>query len=302
MTSFPTFHTIDLNFQGLPGTIAAYLIPHSGGAALVESGPGSTTSHLKAALKAYHLEIEDISHVFLTHIHLDHAGAAGWLAQHGAKIYVHPVGAPHLVNPEKFIASATRLYGDKMEQLWGDFLPVPEDKLVVLQDGDTVEIDSFQVRAIETPGHASHHLAYRLGDLCFSGDIGGVRLAEQQLIRLPTPPPEFQPELWRMSIRWLQAENFSHIAPTHFGIFADAEAHLASLMKGLERIESWIEAVMPENPPLDQLRQAFIAWEREDGLQQGLPETILRDYETANPSFMSADGILRYWKKVRLGN
>lgn len=302
MTNQPKVHTLDLNFQGLPGTIAAYLIPHSEGAALVECGPGSTITELTTALKAFHLEPKDISHVFLTHIHLDHAGAAGWLARQGAKIYVHPVGAPHLINPEKLLASATRLYGEMMDQLWGEFLSVPEENLVVLREGDTVEIDDFYLRAIETPGHASHHLAYRLGDICFSGDIGGVRLAGHALIRLPTPPPEFQPELWRKSILRLQRENFRQIAPTHFGIFADGEAHLTALMKGLDRIESWMELVMPKNYSLEQLRAAFIEWEHEDGLAQGLYELTLRDYETANPSFMSADGIQRYWKKFRTEN
>lgn len=297
MYSKPIIHTLDLNFQGLHGTIAAYLIPHSAGAALIECGPGSTIPALQAGLNDYHLEVKDITHVFLTHIHLDHAGAAGWLARQGANIYVHPVGAPHLVNPEKLLASATRLYGDLMDQLWGEFLPVPEDKLVVLEDGDTVNIDSYHLRAIETPGHASHHLAYVLGSTCFSGDIGGVRLAGNQSIRLPTPPPEFQPELWRESIKRLQKENCAQIAPTHFGIFTDADSHFKVLLRGLERIESWMETVMPDNLPLDELRKAFTTWEQEDGLGQGLSENTLRDYETANPSFMSADGILRYWNK-----
>lgn len=302
MSNNSSVHTLDLNFQGLPGTIAAYLIPHTAGAALVESGPGSTIPHLQEALKYFHLSANDITHVFLTHIHLDHAGAAGWLARQGAKIHVHPVGAPHLVNPQKLLASASRLYGDRMDKLWGEFLPVPEDHLVILRDGDTIEIDDLQIHAIETPGHASHHLAYRLGDILFSGDIGGVRLAGNHLIRLPTPPPEFQPELWRQSIQRMQAEEIRAVAPTHFGIYYDGKAHLAGLEQGLRRIESWMEVTMPEDLPIDQLRERYIAWEQQDGVAQGLSQYTLRDYETANPSFMSADGIQRYWKKFRTGS
>ncbi len=294
--------TLDLNFRDVPGTIAAFLVPHSGGAALIECGPGSTLPALKTALLAHHLTIQDITHVFLTYIHLDHAGAAGWLARQGADIYVHPVGAPHLLNPEKLLASAARLYGEMMDQLWGEFLPVPEEKLHILQDGDTVEIGPIHLRAIETLGHASHHFAYLLDGICFSGDIGGVRLAGHDLIRVPTPPPEFQPELWQQSIKRLQAEAITHIAPTHFGIFSDPESHLAALLKGLERIERWMQAVMPADPPLEELRQKYVRWENENATAQAAGDKGLHDYETADPSFMSADGIYRYWKKFHAGS
>ncbi len=121
--------TLDLNFQGKTQTIASYLIRHSTGVVLIESGPGSSLPGLQAGLAANGLSVSDVTHVLLTHIHLDHAGAAGWLARQGAQIYVHPVGAPHMLNPEKLLASAARIYGDQMEKLWGEFLPVPENSL-----------------------------------------------------------------------------------------------------------------------------------------------------------------------------
>src|SRR5690606_15095706 len=121
--------TLDLNFQGRPHAIAAYLIRDADSVVLIESGPGSTLPSLTAGLAAEGLSTRDVTHVLLTHIHLDHAGAAGWLANQGAEIYVHPVGAPHMLNPEKLLASATRIYGDRMDSLWGEFLPVPENKL-----------------------------------------------------------------------------------------------------------------------------------------------------------------------------
>src|SRR5512141_3435889 len=123
--------TIDLDFQDKTQAIASYLIRHNDGAVLIESGPGSTLPSLEVGLAKEGLSPRDITHVLLTHIHLDHAGAAGWLAKQGAQIYVHPVGAPHMLNPEKLIASASRIYGDRMQELWGDFLPVPQDKLHV---------------------------------------------------------------------------------------------------------------------------------------------------------------------------
>src|SRR5688572_8379493 len=122
---------LDLNFKGIPGAIASYLIPHREGVVLVEAGPGSTTDRLQARLGEEGYQLSDVTDVLLTHIHLDHAGAAGWLAGHGARIHVHPNGAGHLINPEKLITSATRIYGDSMDTLWGAFLPVPEERLSI---------------------------------------------------------------------------------------------------------------------------------------------------------------------------
>src|SRR4030042_4609731 len=126
-----TVVTIDLKFMGRANAIAAYLIPHRRGAVLVECGPGSTTTALEVGLSENGFHAEDITDVLLTHIHLDHAGAAGWLARRGARIHVHSAGAPHLLDPEKLLSSAKRIYGDMMDRLWGDFLPVQAGQLNV---------------------------------------------------------------------------------------------------------------------------------------------------------------------------
>ena len=132
--------TLDLNFQGRPHAIASFLIRHGDAVVLIESGPGSTLSSLEAGLAKEGLSPRDITHVLLTHIHLDHAGAAGWLSRQGAQIFVHPIGAPHLLNPEKLIASATRIYGDRMGTLWGEFLPVDQNQLTVPKDAEEIAI------------------------------------------------------------------------------------------------------------------------------------------------------------------
>src|SRR3989440_1009437 len=134
-------HTLDLNFQAVPNVIASYAILHPKGVVLIDSGPGSTIESLKTALKRLDRSPGDVTDVLLTHIHLDHAGAAGWLARQGARIYCHPNGAPHLIDPEKLLKSAGRIYGDMMDRLWGEFLPVPEDRLVVLKDRQAIEIE-----------------------------------------------------------------------------------------------------------------------------------------------------------------
>ncbi|HET9913154.1 MAG TPA: MBL fold metallo-hydrolase [Anaerolineales bacterium] len=291
--------TLDLNFQGRPKSIASYLIPYGDGAILIESGPGSTLAALEAGLAQAGLSPREVTHVLLTHIHLDHAGAAGWLAQQGAEVYVHPVGAPHMLNPEKLIASATRIYGDKMETLWGEFLPVPEDKLHIPQDAEEIVIGNLRFLPINTPGHAEHHYCYLFEDVCFTGDVGGVRIPGYQYLRIPMVPPELHLERWRESMKRLREEKFARIAPTHFGIFDDPEWQLRAVEEAIDDSESWMEEVMPANPSIEELRRLFTDRTLVDNEKLGLSEEVVNAYQLANPPGMSADGLLRYWKKVR---
>lgn len=295
--------TLDLNFQGIPGAIAAYLIPHAHGAVLIESGPGSTTAGLVSGLEAHGFTPADITDVLLTHIHLDHAGAAGWLARQGARIHVHSVGAPHLSNPEKLLSSAKRIYGEMMDMLWGEFLAVPEASISIVQDGDVLEIGSLQFRAIDTPGHAYHHLAYIFQNVCFSGDVGGVRMQGVRHLRIPMPPPELDIEKWEQSVTRLgleqEAGGFSRIAPTHFGIFDDAPWHLAALRQNLQEVETWMENVLPGDPPVEAINEKFLHWTEERSAADCLDPAQIRMYEAANPSWMSAAGMQRYWRKHR---
>lgn len=292
-----TVITLDLNFMGVSGTIAAYLIPHAQGAILVECGPSSTLPALQAGLEAYGLTASDVTDVLLTHIHLDHAGAAGWLARQGARIYVHPAGAPHLRDPEKLLNSAQRIYGDTMQTLWGEFLAVPPERLHIPQNGDDIEIAGLHLRAIDTPGHAEHHFVYVLDDLCFSGDIGGVRVGNMRHLRLPMPPPELHLGKWRESLMRLRELPIQRIAPTHYGIFDDTDWHLAAIEKALNDVEAWIGSIMPSDPPLDMLNQHFIEWSRQRSLNEGVQPELIEEYEIANPSWMSTLGIQRYWRK-----
>jgi len=292
--------TLDLKFQGRKQAIAAYMIPHSSGVVLIECGPGSTLLGLQTALAEHGYSIADVTHVLLSHIHLDHAGAAGWLARQGAEIFVHPVGAPHMLNPEKLLASATRIYGDRMDELWGEFLSVPEDRLTVAEDVQEIVIGNLHFLPIDTPGHAYHHYAYLFEDICFSGDIGGVRIPGFPYMRIPMPPPELHLEKWRESIKRLRREKFDRIAPTHFGIFDDPDWQLSELEKNLDFVSRWLDEVMPADPPIEELRGMFSDWMDEQARASGLSETVTKVYEVANPVGMSADGLQRYWKKYRL--
>ena len=294
--------TLDLNFQGRKQTIASYLIPHSTGVVLVECGPGSTLPALQAVLAERGYTPHDVTHLLLTHIHLDHAGAAGWLARQGTEVYVHPVGAPHMLNPEKLLASATRIYGDKMDMLWGEFLSVPEDKLKVPDDAQEVIIGDLHFLPFNTPGHAEHHYAYLFEDICFCGDIGGVRIPGYPYMRLPMPPPELHLEKWRESVKRLKQQRFNHIAPTHFGIFDDPDWQLNQLEKNLDAVSRWLDKVMPADLPIEELRQRFSTWMDEQALASGLSTEVTKVYELANPVGMSADGLQRYWKKFRMAD
>ena len=172
---------------------------------------------------------KDVRHVFLSHIHFDHAGAAWRFAKLGATIYVHPRGAPHLLDPTKLIDSATRIYGDAMKRLWGQFAPIAEQSVMVLHDMDVVRVGPFEVRAIATPGHASHHNVYQWEDNVFGGDVAGVRLGGGPPVP-PFVPPELHIESWQESIEKIHALNAKKLYLPHFGpIMGSVSAHLDAL-------------------------------------------------------------------------
>ncbi len=292
-------HTLDLHFQGVPNAIAVYAIPHSEGVVLIESGPGSTLASLDTALRQAGFAPEQVTDVLLTHIHLDHAGAAGALARRGARIHVHPRGAKHMLDPQKLLSSARRIYREDMERLWGEFLPVPEEQLHILADEEEIEIGGLRFVALDTPGHANHHYAYLFEGACFTGDVGGVRMDGPRHLRLPMPPPDFHIEKWRASLARLQQADIRRIIPTHFGIFDDPEWHLPRLVEELDAVERWLEEIMPADPSLEEIERRFLAWTEERSRAEGVPEEIIAIYETANPSWMTPMGLQRYWRKYR---
>ena len=291
--------TLDLNFQGKSQAIASYLIQSGDAVVLVECGPGSSLQGLEAALRVNGLSTKDVTHLLLTHIHLDHAGAAGWFSRQGTQIYVHPFGATHLLNPEKLLASATRIYGDRMESLWGEFLPVVPEQLHILEDGQDVQVGNLHITALYAPGHAVHHCVYLYDEICFTGDVGGVRIPGYLYLQVPMPPPDLHIGRWRDTLVHLRGLKFKYIAPTHFGIFDDPEWHLQEVEKGLDAAERWMEATMPANPSEEELRASFTVWMEAEGKSQGLIPGVVKSYQLANPLGMSADGLARYWRKTR---
>ena len=226
---------IDLDFMGREQIIASFLLRGEEGtsAALVETGPTTCLERLKAGLKDHGVSPEDVGQVLVTHIHLDHAGASGHLSEllPNATFYVHEVGFPHLVDPSKLVKSAARIYGENMDELWGEARPVPEDRIVILREGEEAEVAGGILVAHDTPGHAYHHLAFLEPDsgALFTGDVAGIRRPGQSYIRPPTPPPEIDVEAWVRSIERIREIGPASLWPTHFGSYEDVGRHLGEL-------------------------------------------------------------------------
>lgn len=289
--------TLDLNFQGIPETIASYLIVGPDGPVLVETGPGSTLEMLIQRLDEHGFVPSDVKHVLVTHIHLDHAGAAGWWAQQGAHVYVHHVGARHLIDPSKLLSSAGRIYGDQMDTLWGETVPAPAENVTAVKDNDTIVVAGLTFTALDTPGHAWHHHTYRLGNIAFTGDAAGIRLAQKPLVDIPAPPPEFKLEVWHKTLDRLESEQFTAIYPTHFDRVDDVGTHLREFRALLDDAANFVRQGMENGVERDDLVTQFESWHRERARQAGVSDVVVHQYETANPWYMSVDGIMRYWRK-----
>jgi glyoxylase-like metal-dependent hydrolase (beta-lactamase superfamily II) len=263
MTSSPPVYTIDLHLQGTANAVAAHVIAGFDGHIVIDCGPESTIPALLEGIRAVGLEPEEIRHIVLTHIHLDHAGAAGKLARmFGAQVYVQARGAPHLLDPSKLLASAGKIFGARMQSLWGGIESVPESQLTVLEgarvpwtqgsslleaegsdwleDENTLELSGHHLRAYYTPGHASHHLMYTWqtadGLAVFAGDLAGVRLPGSNIPIPPTPPPEVDLWAWSESLELLTALEPSRLYLTHFGPIDDVRDHLQRLKTNLIKV------------------------------------------------------------------
>jgi glyoxylase-like metal-dependent hydrolase (beta-lactamase superfamily II) len=293
----PSIEAIDLNFLGAPHAIAAYLVRGPGGAVLIETGPGSTLPALLAGLTAHGLAPADVSDVLLTHIHLDHAGAAGWWARQGATLHVHHLGGPHLIEPDRLLASAQRIYGDQMGPLWGEFLSAPADKVRALQDGDVVEAGGLRFVAHDTPGHARHHMAYQLDEAAFTGDVTGVRRPDSPHLRIPTPPPEFDLEAWLASLARLRGLGLGRLYLTHYGPVDDAAAHLDSVAGLVPQYARLVRAGLEAGRDRDSIVAEYDAWEVERFDFSRIPPADRPVYTSLCPAGMAVDGLLRYWQK-----
>lgn len=290
-------HILDTHQLGISGIVAATALETGDGLVLFDTGPESTFDNVAAALGRAGFDPADVRHVFLSHIHFDHAGAAWRFAELGAIIYVHPRGAPHLIDPARLVASAERLFGDDMQRLWGRIAPVPERNVRIIQDGNIVQVSPFDIRAIETPGHASHHNVYAWEDNLFGGDIAGVRLGNGPPIP-PFVPPELNIESWLESLEKIRVVNPAKLYLPHFGLVqGSVPGHLDAMEERVRSWSAWFLDRIRVGVGEPQLISEFAAYEKADLLNGGADATLARNYETADPSYMAIPAAIRYWHK-----
>jgi glyoxylase-like metal-dependent hydrolase (beta-lactamase superfamily II) len=273
---------LDLLHLGHERVIGAYLLDTPEGPALFDCGPTTCISALKEGLRERGLELQDVPHLLLSHIHLDHAGAAGVLVREhpGLQVHVSPLGAPHLADPTRLEQSARRLYGDEFDALWGELAPVPMEN--IRETGDQVlGLDCFP-----SPGHASHHVCYvdRDGTL-YAGDAAGVRIQPSRFVLPPTPPPEFDLAVWESTLDEIERRDAQRLALIHFGVADDPIEHLAALRV---RLRSWT-ALVGDGATEEEFEAAALAELGEDA----------PPYVQAMPPWQSYAGLRRYWVKRR---
>jgi glyoxylase-like metal-dependent hydrolase (beta-lactamase superfamily II) len=292
---------VDLNFLGHPDIIATAVLHGPGGVALIDPGPSTSLQTLRSALERGGIRMADVRQVLLTHIHLDHAGCTGTLVKENPSIevLVHERGATHLADPAKLLSSATRLYGQDMDRLWGEFLAVPRDRLRELKGGETITAAGRTLEVAYTPGHASHHVSYfePSARIAFVGDTAGIRRGTGQYIMPASPPPDVDLELWRESetriLRWEPDTLFL----THFGPFNGARQHFQEMMG---RLNEWSRAarrlVADQGLAEEQREQQFIAEAVQD-LRRIVGVAEAEQYSRAGSIAYSWQGLARYWRK-----
>jgi glyoxylase-like metal-dependent hydrolase (beta-lactamase superfamily II) len=291
---------LDLNFCHVKGAIASVILHGPGGAAIIDPGPSSTLPALREGLAGAGIALADVRAILLTHIHLDHAGATGTLAGENPalRVYVHEKGAAHMADPSKLIASATRLWGDEMDALWGEMRPVPESQLEILRGGERITGGGRDLDVAYTPGHASHHVSYFSADtgIAFVGDTAGVRLQAGRFVMPPTPPPDIDLEAWRDSLTRIAAWHPQTVFVTHFGPFAPVAAHLTEMIDHLELTSGVARASLARDGS-DEDRENWFRDEMRRELRRRMSEAEAHAYEVAGRFDLNWRGLARYWRK-----
>lgn len=298
----PGFWQISLPFQGEEEIIGSYLLAGSGELALIDPGPGSTLEALLEGLREAGFDPQDLTHILVTHIHLDHAGVAGSLARRfpRTQVYAHELGTLHLQEPSKLVASAQKIYGERMQQLWGDIEPVPGEQLRSLEGNEIINIAGRRLEVHYTPGHAVHHVIFfdaHSGEL-FAGDVAGVRLQDIDFVRPPTPPPDLDLEYWSASLDLLKRLRPDVLYISHYGAVTDVVPHIASLRERLYDWGNFVLHAMREGKSEEEIialliKQANPELER---VSRTFQDVVRYDIAANYP--MTVQGYMRYWRKM----
>jgi len=291
---------VDLAFLGRPEIIATGVLHGRQGVALVDPGPSTTLEKLTADLASIGISLFDVRAILLTHIHLDHAGGTGRLAGlcPEAEVFVHERGAPHMIDPSKLVASATRLYQEDMARLWGEILPVPADRIRTLGASDRLDVMGHEVEVAWTPGHAWHHVSYFLPAvrIAFVGDTAGICRPSGRLVIPPTPPPDIDLEAWRESTRRILAWEPDVLFLTHFGPQPAPRVHFQDLWR---RIDEWSDRVRVglDRPGTDADRAERFQQDVTDEITRHCGRDEAASYARAGRFDYSWSGLARYWRK-----
>jgi len=292
---------LDLNYLGTDRLIACAVLESPEGLLLVDPGPTSALDNLKAALREAGASLADVRVLLLTHIHLDHAGAAGTIAAEAphVQVYVHRIGAPHLVDPSRLLASARRLYGELMEPLWGAVLPVPERQIVALEGDETIRPGGRTLEVAYTPGHAVHHVSFFDPEtgMAFVGDTAGMQITGTRCVLPVAPPPDIQVEAWHESLERIARWQPRRLFVTHFGPSDDPETHLAQMARRLAAMAEAVRNSLDTEGDDAQRAEAFheqVMAELRECLQD---EALASRYEQFEQPRASWFGLARYWRR-----
>lgn len=291
---------IDLQHAGRRNVIAAAVLELDSGVAIVDPGPASTMPVLRSGLREAGIDLNDVRALLATHVHLDHAGACGSLVSENSaiRVYVHERGAPHLVDPSRLIASAARLFGDRMDRLWGKCLPVPKANLHVVTGSERIDPGGRTLEVAYTPGHASHHVSYYDGKcgIAFVGDAAGGRIRNGEIVLPSTPPPDADPDTIMASYQEILAWEPEQLFVTHFGPASGVEAHGAKLRETLTTWAQRVRKSLGEDGDDTDRVERFGAWVGRE-LRRTLDEESAIAYEHGAPPDLSWYGLARYWRK-----
>ena len=292
--------SLDVNWMGRPRSIAAALLESSGHRAIVDPGPGSTLATLRQQLNSRGMRVTDLDAILLTHIHLDHGGATGSLVRENPRlsVYVHELGAPHMKDPSKLLASAARLWPDTLHELFGETLPVPAENLQIVRGGETLPVGASKLDVVYTPGHACHHVSY-LDDadgVAFVGDTTGIRIDNAPYILPATPPPDIDLSIWDKSMDTILARRPARLFLTHFGYSDTPAPHIAEFQ---ERLHHWAEVArdcLRAAPDAAAAQDAFVAKSHRE-MQKRLGNAEAEHHALTAGLNLSFLGLARYWRK-----
>ncbi len=291
---------VDVQYLGVPGYIAPCLLHDDRGVAVIDPGPASSLAGLESALAELNLTTADIHTLLLTHIHLDHAGATGTLVKRhpDIKVYVHERGARHMIDPSKLLASAQRLYGDKMDYLWGEFLPTPAENVTALTGGEQIAINGRNLEVLYTPGHAIHHVSFidQTEGIAFTGDVTGMRPGGSGVAFPVTPVPDVDMEGWHASLAAIRERCPARLFLTHFGPGNDPMNHLDQMSERLARWSDRVSADIRSGREDTAAAQDFADWVRTE-LTSLMPAEKFGPMIREDALLSDWHGIARYWRK-----